>query len=84
MFSSVVCELKKFAKKVSSHISSHMAILLGNFCIILLFACIMHKFSWSEINYKIERRFYQEAFSPDLKWRKQGVASLGRFCLSET
>ena len=30
-------ELKKFAS-VSSHISSHMAILLRNFCIILLFA----------------------------------------------
>ena len=32
-----LCELKKFAS-VSSHVSSHMAILLRNFCIILLFS----------------------------------------------
>ena len=32
-----LCELKRFAK-VCSHISSHMAKLLGNFCIVLLFA----------------------------------------------
>ena len=32
----ILCELKRFAK-LSSHISSHMAKLLGNFCIILLF-----------------------------------------------
>ena len=34
-----LCEPKKVAS-VSSHISSHMAILLRNFCIILLFAFI--------------------------------------------
>ena len=36
-----------------------------------------------EINNEIERRFSQEVLSPDLKWRKQGLASLGRCCLSE-
>ena len=35
------------------------------------------------ISNEIERRFYQELLSPGLKWRKQGLASLGRFCLSE-
>ena len=73
-----LCELKKFAS-VSSHVSSHMAILLRNFCIILLFAFM----AWFEISNEIERRFYQEALSPDLKWRKQGLASLGRCCLIE-
>ena len=73
-----LCELKKFAS-VSSHVSSHMAILLRNFCIILLFAFM----AWFEISSEIERRFYQEALSPDLKWRKQGLASLGRCCLIE-
>ena len=73
-----LCELKKFAS-VSSHVSSHMAILLRNFCIILLFAFI----AWFEISKEIERRFYQEALSPDMKWRKQGLASLGRCCLIE-
>ena len=63
-----LCELKKFAS-VSSHVSSHMAILLRNL--------------WFEISNEIERRFYQEALSPDLKWRKQGLASLGRCCLIE-
>ena len=29
------------------------------------------KFSLCEISYEIERRFYQEVLSPDLKWRKQ-------------
>ena len=51
-----LCEVKKFAS-VSSHISSHMAILLRNFC----------KFSWFEISNEIERRFYQEVLSSDLK-----------------
>ena len=73
-----LCELKKFAS-VSSHVSSHMAILLRNFCIILLFAFM----AWFEISNEIERRFYQEALSPYLKWRKQGLASLGRCCLIE-
>ena len=73
-----LCELKKFAS-VSSHVSSHMAILLRNFCIILLFAFM----AWFEIINEIERRLYQEALSPDLKWRKQGLASLGRCCLIE-
>ena len=73
-----LCELKKFAS-VSSHVSSHMAILLRNFCILLLFAFM----AWFEISDEIERRFYQEALSPDLKWRKQGLASLGRCCLIE-
>ena len=73
-----LCELKKFAS-VSSHVSSHMAILLRNFCMILLFAFM----AWFEISNEIERRFYQEALSPDLKWRKQGLASLGRCCLME-
>ena len=73
-----LCELKKFAA-VSSHVSSHMAILLRNFCILLLFAFM----AWFEISNEIERRFYQEALSPDLKWRKQGLASLGRCCLIE-
>ena len=73
-----LCELKKFAS-VSSHVSSHMAILLRNFCIILLCAFM----AWFEISNEIERRFYQEALSPDLKWRKQGLASLGRCCLIE-
>ena len=39
--------------------------------------------AWFEISNEIERRFYQEALSPDLKWRKQGLASLGRCCLIE-
>ena len=39
--------------------------------------------AWFEISNDIERRFYQEALSPDLKWRKQGLASLGRCCLIE-
>ena len=73
-----LCELKKFAS-VSSHVSSHMAILLRNFCIMLLFAFM----AWFEISNEIERRFYQEALSPDLQWRKQGLASLGRCCLIE-
>ena len=73
-----LCELKKFAS-VSSHVSSHMAILLRNFCIILLSAFM----AWFEISNEIERRFYQEALSPDLKWRKQGLAGLGRCCLIE-
>ena len=42
-----------------------------------------HRFPWFEISNEIERRFYQEVLSPDLKWRKQGLASLGRFCLLE-
>ena len=37
----------------------------------------------NEISNEIERRFYQEALSPDLKWRKQGLASLGRCYLIE-
>ena len=41
-------------------------------------------FSWCEIRYQIERTFHQEALSPDLRWRKQGLASPGRFCLSGT
>ena len=73
-----VCELKKFAS-VSSHVSSHMAILLRNFCIIPLFAFM----AWFEISNEIEWGFYQEALSPDLKWRKQGLASLSRCCLME-
>ena len=73
-----LCELKKSAS-VSSHVSSHMAILLRNFCIIVLFAFM----AWFEISNEIERRFYEEALSPDLKWRKQGLASLGRCCLIE-
>ena len=73
-----LCELKKFAS-VTSHVSSHLAILLRNFCIILLFTFM----AWFEISNEIERRFYQEALSPDLKWRKQGLASLGRCCLIE-
>ena len=39
--------------------------------------------AWFEISNDIERRFYQEALSPDLKWRKQGLASFGRCCLIE-
>ena len=42
-----------------------------------------HWFPWFEISNEIERRFSQEVLSPDLKWRKQGLASLGRCCLSE-
>ena len=38
---------------------------------------------FAKISNEIERRFYQEALSPDLKWRKQGLASLGRCCLIE-
>ena len=73
-----LCELKKFAS-VSSHVSSHMAILVRNFCMKLLFAFM----AWFEISNEIERRFYQEALSPDLKWRKQGLARLSRCCLIE-
>ena len=36
-----------------------------------------------EISNEIERRFYQEALSLDLKWRKQGLASLDRCCRME-
>ena len=39
--------------------------------------------AWFEISNEIERRCYQEALSPDLKWRKQGLASLSRCCLIE-
>ena len=39
--------------------------------------------AWFEISNEIERRFYEDALSPDLKWRKQGLASLGRCCLME-
>ena len=73
-----LCELKKFAS-VSSHISSNMAILLRNFCITLLFAFM----AWFKISNEIERMFHQEVLSSDMKWRKQALASLGRFCLSE-
>ena len=45
-----LCELKKFAS-VSPHVSSHMAILLRNFCIMLLFAFM----AWFEISNEIER-----------------------------
>ena len=38
-----LCELKKFAK-VTSHTSSLMAMLLGNFCIMLLFAFMAQVF----------------------------------------
>ena len=60
-----LCELKKIAE-VRLHISSYVAILLRNFCIILLLHS-WRKCLWCKICYKIERRFYQEALSSDLE-----------------
>ena len=78
-----LCEVKQFAE-VCLRISSHMVILLENFCIVLLFAFMAEVFLVrNKLKERIERRFYEEGLSPDLKWHKQASTRFCRLCLLE-